>query len=676
MDPTKARKEGGKKTLARLPVLETKKKWIKKIHPGISTFGSKPESVGEEHLKGLVEHVKSIVPIDEAPRTPIYLLATAGMRLLPKDQRKEVLAQTCTYFQQQTDFLLPDCRLHIQVIPGETEGLYGWIATNYLLGGFDDAEKHNHGNEHHTYGFLDMGGASAQIAFAPNTTEAEKHANDLTLLRLRTVAGEQKEYRVFVTTWLEYGVNEARRRYIKALLGESPSAKELPDPCLPSGLIETKEGKVMPTGQKEGENEAHLLGTGKFTECLKRTMPLLDKDGPCLDPPCLVHGVHTPAIDFKVNHFIGVSEYWHTTHGVFELGKKDTAYDFTTYQARVSEFCSQDWTTIQNGLSSQKWGDKVDELITAEVCFKASWIINMLHDGIGIPRVGLETSKQTNNKLKGGSKQALSKSKDRGFLEPFQAVDKIDGTEVSWTLGKMVLYAASQHAPVMGAMAVGFGSNIKGNTLAPDFQLGGERGNMTVLNELYQHNTVLSHPARQLSGIVLLSVVVFLVLFLWCGKQRRDTILSYLASFMGGKSATLYKNNKKKRTLFVRLFGGKGQSYERVDDEANDYELGDLQSNSDDDLDMMQMQPPSHSSSERVLRKISSESSISISSPKNGSRPVFDPFPGAMQTAVGVSGQGILSSRTDSRERLHSRSRQSSPIRRSASTAPYKSSID
>jgi len=52
----------------------------------------------------------------------------------------------------------------------------------------------------------------------PKRTEAEKHANDLKLLRLRTVGGFEQEYRVFVTTWLGFGVNEARRRYVKGLI--------------------------------------------------------------------------------------------------------------------------------------------------------------------------------------------------------------------------------------------------------------------------------------------------------------------------------------------------------------------------------------------------------------------------------------------------------------------------
>src|SRR6201996_1410847 len=200
-----------------LPELETKDKWTKKVHPGLSTFGKTPDRVGPDHLQPLLEHALKYIPEDAVPSTPIFLLATAGMRLLPDHQQKAVLRNICSYIKSETKLFLPDCDVHVQVIPGETEGLYGWIAANYLLGGFDSPEGHDHGKGHHTYGFLDMGGASAQIAFAPNATEAEKHANDLTLLRLRTINGMPQEYKVFVTTWLGVGDRESRDRYINAL---------------------------------------------------------------------------------------------------------------------------------------------------------------------------------------------------------------------------------------------------------------------------------------------------------------------------------------------------------------------------------------------------------------------------------------------------------------------------
>ena len=526
-----ARQEAEGHELKSLPVVKTKRKWTKKIKPGISTFGDKPDLVGPDYLKELFDHALDIIPEDAVKDTPMFLLATAGVRLLPEMQRKELLRQVCSYAQKNTRFLLPDCDLHIQVIPGETEGLYGWIAANYLLGGFDSPEEHDHGKGHHTYGFLDMGGASAQIAFAPNTTEAELHANDLKLLRMRTVDGVASEYRVFVTTWLGFGVHEARTRYVEALLQATPSSTtELPDPCLPVGLRITTKGDMLLPDSVMGKEPA-LVGTGKFDECLSSSHVLLNTTVACIDPPCLINGVHVPAIDFDVNHFVGVSEYWHTTHEIFEMGFKDKAYDFRTYQTQVKQFCAEDWTAILGEIKKEKWGKKVDEAIAAEACFKASWLINVLHEGIGIPRIGLE---DTRGNGFNGTKEVLGGAKSKGFTDPFQAVDKIDDTEVSWTLGKMVLYAASQVPPSAKAnsLPVGFGSNVAG--IPADFQYAGSvhlgLSNKThdqtpqQLDEQDGWKDVLfeGKTPRRIPGFLLFAVIICIAVFLLCGKDRRS----------------------------------------------------------------------------------------------------------------------------------------------------------
>jgi hypothetical protein len=113
-----ARASASAAELQRLPEIKTKKKWRKKVHPGVSTFGEKPEEVGPEHLADLVEFALDIVPPEEVENTPIFLLATAGMRLLPEHQRAQVLENICGYFQRETKFQLPDCDLHVQVISG------------------------------------------------------------------------------------------------------------------------------------------------------------------------------------------------------------------------------------------------------------------------------------------------------------------------------------------------------------------------------------------------------------------------------------------------------------------------------------------------------------------------------------------------------------------------------
>ncbi|KAI9893173.1 MAG: Golgi apyrase [Vezdaea aestivalis] len=591
LDSAKAREKASAKDLIELPELITHKKWVKKVHPGmcISTFGEIPNRVGPDHLQGLFEHAFKHIPEKSVPETPIFLLATAGMRLLEDVARRELLHQICSYTRANTAFQLPDCSLHIQVIPGDSEGLYGWIAANYLLGGFNNPSEHEHGKGHHTYGFLDMGGASAQIAFAPNATEAERHSNDLKLLRMRTLDGQAAEYRVFVTTWLGFGVNEARKRYVKQLVEGSGTedTKLLPDPCLPIGLTVTKSGDIVVSEKHDVErHEPHFVGTGRFDECLRSTYPLLDKDAPCEDEPCLLHGVHVPAIDFDVNHFVGVSEYWHTTHEFFEMAHKDKTYDLGTYQAKVKEFCSQDWKTISTGVDSQTWGRKVSQKSALEVCFKAAWVINVLHKGIGIPSKRIEAPKASAHNT---TKELDSKVKATNFLDPFQAVDKIKETEVSWTLGKMVLYAASQVPPVDNqSLPVGFGSNAPG--IPKDFQQAGSdlfafpTADDDFADEVaeevgeWQESLFDSDSSSSVPGTFLVVIAIFLILFLLLGRDRRARLYRRTLSFMGGR------HGSKRRRLFGGKLFGSSPVYERIleDGEAsNEFELGEADSEND-----------------------------------------------------------------------------------------------
>lgn len=520
-DPIWAKSRASKDELRSLPEIKTKKDWTLKSHPGISTYGDKPEIVGSEHLKPLLDHALKHVPKDQVKDTPLFLLATAGMRLLPQIQREQILSQICSFSREYSGFQIPDCDLHIQVIPGDTEGLYGWIAANYLLGGFDKADEHDHGKGHHTYGFLDMGGASAQIAFVPNATETAKHENDLKLLRLRKLNGEEEEYKVFTNTWLGFGANQARTRYLDSLKeSTSSSIKELPDPCLPSGLKLSTENKPIIPGQEDAQ---YLLGTGDFQQCLRKTNPLLEKDRPCLDEPCLIGGIHVPSIDFDVNHFVGVSEYWHTTHEIFEAGHKHKAYDFHTYQSRVNEFCSQPWADIASGLKKGKYGKGVDETRAEEVCFKASWLINMLHDGIGIPRIGLEKiheGKNVTDKMIKGAKEA-------GFLNPFQAVNKIEDVEVSWTLGKMVLYASSEVPVSTGGLPVGFGTNSPGVPVPQDFQRpSGNKEPHRVADDWLDN--LFDDSPRRIPGFLLFLMIICVAILLICGRERRSALLNKL----------------------------------------------------------------------------------------------------------------------------------------------------
>jgi Golgi apyrase len=398
------------------------------------------------------------IPLQQVSETPIYLMATAGMRLLAKDEQEGILAAICDFVKTRTAFHMTDCHSHIQIIPGEAEGLYGWIAANYLLGSFDHLGTKVVSQVRPTIGFLDMGGASAQIAFAPNETESVKHLNDLKLVRLRKLNGHDMEYNVFATSWLGFGANQARTRYIDALVTTmdtqgslSTAISELQDPCLPRGLRTLLNGDPV-FGVAPSTPDTIVTGTGEFEECLSAVQPLLGKNQPCEDEPCLFDGKHVPAIDFGVNHFIGVSEFWHTTQGVFG---HDYVYDLASFQTRVATFCTREWTDIQADVLLP--GSSPDQTArnVQEACFKAAWFINILYEGIGIPAMEAENIMSTGNL----SQFPLGDSDDAGVVSLFKPIDKIDGVSLSWTLGKMVIHASANVPSKVSGLPIGYSNN-------------------------------------------------------------------------------------------------------------------------------------------------------------------------------------------------------------------------
>ncbi|KAG6914172.1 hypothetical protein DXG01_001958 [Tephrocybe rancida] len=442
--------------------------WVTKVEPGISSFGNKPEDVGK-HLQPLLSHARKHIPPSLEKETPIFLLATAGMRLLDPVSQANVLQEACRFLVRHSTFKIDlpttvgPCGSSVRIITGEEEGLFGWIAVNYLMNGFTGAKQNRT-----TYGFLDMGGASTQIAFEPG------HVNDtdtknLIDVRLRLMGGQEITHKVFVTTWLGYGTNQARERYVGKAISDFETSRTdgekdiVHDPCLPKGL-ELTEKPVHDHSVSAHTTKAHkLVGTGSFEQCIQKTAPLMNKTAPCPDTPCLMNGIHVPPIDFSVSHFIGVSEYWYSSEHIFGLGG---AYDFVQYERAAAEFCSRPWNGImkQHDLSKThsrlggdgeveidgkvvavgQWHPSVERSRLEMQCFKAAWISNVLHEGIGIPRL---TDPGGNVTTEG--EKVEKEAEKKGLGRPaFQSLDTVGDIAISWTLGKMVLEASKEVSPL------------------------------------------------------------------------------------------------------------------------------------------------------------------------------------------------------------------------------------
>lgn len=208
-----------------------------------------------------------------------------------------------------------------------------------------------------------------------------------------------------------------------------------------------------------------MVGTGSYEQCLKQVAPLLNKDAPCPDVPCLFNGVHVPHIDFSASHFIGVSEYWYSLEHVFGLGG---AYNFVEFEKAASDFCKRDWSNVlrQHELSrgngslggdgevledgkvvdTGKWGEEVEIPRLQMQCFKSAWLVNVLHDGIGMPRLVDPHGDADDDSL-----SLADKAQQKGLGKPLmQSLDTIGDTAISWTLGKMVLEASQEIPPLSG----------------------------------------------------------------------------------------------------------------------------------------------------------------------------------------------------------------------------------
>ncbi|CAE8726080.1 unnamed protein product [Polarella glacialis] len=253
--------------------------------PGIGSFASYPGLVGAS-LKPLVDfamkglhHVKS-----NWEHTPIFLRATAGMRLLDPDEREDILEEVRT-FLKQTPFRFHESMA--SVATGEEEGVFGWLTVNAQLG---NIRADRLINSKTTVGALDLGGASAQIVFMPQKSILQ-HAFPMSL-------GPHR-FHVYSWSFLHFGQRESAHRAADIVISEAllrvQSAKILYHPCFSTNYT------YSPRFSYSHDNSsfpvtATMQGSSDFDGCLRLIKRTFNKDTPCLVTHCSFYGVYQPRL--------------------------------------------------------------------------------------------------------------------------------------------------------------------------------------------------------------------------------------------------------------------------------------------------------------------------------------------------------------------------------------------
>ena len=406
------------------PILQDGEPMVKKATPGLSSMGPTPDNAFE-YLRPLLMFASENVPREKHKETPLYILATAGMRLLEKDQQEAVLANIRKGISENFDFYFPDG--HLEVITGKQEGIYQWLSINYVLGKFRQSD-HAAANEElvavepvhstrdteslvfrpRTVGALDMGGASMQLAMEITTNlqlegMTEKDKSQVAEINLGCLEHDTEHtYRVFVTTYLGFGANEAMRRHERTLVLETlvrlgklqgdSADNRLKDPCRPLGMKDNSslsldlENINIEPGLKSQLSETllvHYYGTGDWEECydqLKNFTQEADQLQGCSES-CPDPGMRVPPIQFDNSEFYGFSEFWYSMDDVLGLGGQ---YMRDSFKKAAKDFCSARWHLswgkyLQGGYPSSDM-----ERLTTQ-CFKSVWLTVALHEGLTFP---------------------------------------------------------------------------------------------------------------------------------------------------------------------------------------------------------------------------------------------------------------------------------------------------
>ncbi|XP_020345513.1 ectonucleoside triphosphate diphosphohydrolase 4 isoform X1 [Oncorhynchus kisutch] len=376
---------------------------VMKIKPGISALAKTPEKASD-YIHPLLSFAARHIPKHKHQETPLYILCTAGMRVLPDSQQEALLEDLRTDIPVRFNFLFSDS--HVEVISGKQEGVYAWIGINFVLGKFNHVDSERDavvevqvpgGDQQEalvrtrTAGVLDMGGVSTQIAYeVPKTVsfaspqQEEVAKNLLAEFNLGCDAHRTEHvYRVYVSTFLGFGGNAARQRYEESIVmntltknkllgqhvgetGESP----LLDPCLPSDL----QDEVGPATQK-----LHLLGTGDFDHCRQLLQPFLNHTN---ETHSSLNGIYQPPIDYPNSQFYGFSEFYYCTEDVLRMGGD---FNSSKYASAAKSYCATQWRTLKERFDSGLYGSHADVHRLKYQCFKSAWMYEVFHTGFSFP---------------------------------------------------------------------------------------------------------------------------------------------------------------------------------------------------------------------------------------------------------------------------------------------------
>jgi Golgi nucleoside diphosphatase len=358
------------------------------------------------------------------------------LRIIPSKKRQRVISTVRKLFANDTYCPFWDETERVRVISGEEEAVYGWAGVNFLLGNLmknSEGVGEAYGGAIHTFGALDMGGASSQISFF-------QPEGDVMSGLFKLQVGQGRHWNVYAHSHLMFGINMAETRR-KARLAMNSTAKArlvegIYDPCLPAGGriefktsvhydkngIDTWNASVddfsavtEPGSSDYGHYHAVLVNNenaGDWEQCKTLARGLLNKESNAWcefshHSSCSFVGVYQPELPTQAasfGEFLAFSNYYH----VWQFLQLQPRSSLEQIDQQGQQVCSQNWKQMLE-YNAKNTNVTLTEEDLATYCFRAAYVHEMLAYGYGF---------QPNDRI--------------------TATNVVNGQKVDWALGSIL----------------------------------------------------------------------------------------------------------------------------------------------------------------------------------------------------------------------------------------------
>lgn len=382
----------------------------------LSTFESHPYDAGTSLIPCL-SNATSVIPADCQSDTRLYLGATAGMRLVhaARPNISGAIFDSIRYEIGKFPFYFTNASAQARIISGEEEGTFSWITANYLIGTFGvapDPHAHPSTPNVNTYGALDMGGASTQITFQPesHTILLPEFAYDLSLYGTN--------YTLYTHSFLCYGINEAERRLQAQLVKDQNYSSTIQNPCGPKGnqttlaydivfeapctkgpqALHAYGYEIVADGSVDALANFTFIGESDPDGCYDVTSKLFNFTS-CNYTECSFNGQFQPPVH---GQYFAISSYYYLMD--FLNFTSESNFSLEEFERAATHLCNLTWNEVKNLPTDFPSG-------LPRFCFQSQFIQIILTEGFKF---------------------------NSSNWESIQFVENVAGTDLGWALGFML----------------------------------------------------------------------------------------------------------------------------------------------------------------------------------------------------------------------------------------------